>query len=578
MPPWPIILVTVAGMAAVVGLLRLFFGAVCLLLDCRTSRLINDRAVHVLLDEVAQKFLLRQTVAIRESPSLRVAATAGWRRPLILLPAAWRGWTPEELRAVLAHELAHIKQQHFPVWVLSQLPLVAHYYHPLVHWLVNRLRLEQELAADDVAARLFGRRSQYAKVLAGLALGITPPRGLFTTLGLFMSRPFLMRRIAMLRQTAQPDRFSHQSRMFVLLLWGLAAASAVGLRSSHADESEKPAAGTASPREKPEQPSNSVPTGTAAATTPFLAPPSLVTPYVPGELHQRPGAVALFQVSRTTPSLANTESELVNDGAWQILCKTQLAKLKSYYVLQEVLRDSDVASLPLIRAQQEPLVWLADNLDVGFYPGSEVLYVRLFGKRDEVEQLTKIVDAVAKAYEDEVIFADTQQRLSTRDLLAQTVSKLNEELTDKMQTYLDMAKEMGKVESGGGRVAQEIDLKRLDRIETELMRLENALLELETSGQAGNTKFYEQRIAELRKRQAELEQSILARSETSVDLAWRAAEIEQLQRLSNELGIRLEMLDVDANAAPRIKQLQRAIPTGMGTRMNAPSETKTKAE
>ena len=34
--------------------------------------------------------------------------------------------------------------------------------------------------------------------------------------------------------------------------------------------------------------------------------------------------------------------------------------------------------------------------------------------------------------------------LTTRDLLAQTLKKTNEELSDKLQTYLDMAKELGK--------------------------------------------------------------------------------------------------------------------------------------
>jgi hypothetical protein len=449
------------------------------------------------------------------------------------------------------------------------------------------LRLEQELAADELAARLFGCRRQYATVLAGLALGPAAPSGPFTTLGLFMSRPFLMRRIAMLRQSAEPNRFSRKSRIFLLALLGLAAVAAAGLRTSHGQVAETIAGAEgvsdATSSQGPEPAARSAAglattPATASAPATSFAPPTPGAPYVPGDSNRGPGAVALFEVSRTPPSLANTESEPRSNDGWEILCKTQLAKLKSYYVLQAALRDPDIASLPLIRAQQVPVSWLADSLDVGFHPGSEILYVRLFGKREEIEQLTKIVDAVAKAYEEEVVYADTQRRLNTRDLLAQTLKKLNEELTDKMQLYYDMAKEMGKLEDGGGRVAQEIDLKRLDRIESELMRLENGLLELETSGQAGNRKFYQQRIDELNKRRNELEDSILARSETSVELVRRSGEIEQLQRLNNELGMRLEVLDVDANAAPRIKQIQPAVPFGPSTSATTIQEAQTQAQ
>jgi capsular exopolysaccharide synthesis family protein len=58
--------------------------------------------------------------------------------------------------------------------------------------------------------------------------------------------------------------------------------------------------------------------------------------------------------------------------------------------------------------------------------------------------LVRLVDEVAKAYEDEIVFADKQTRLNTRDLLANTLKKTNEELSEKLQLYLDMAKDLGK--------------------------------------------------------------------------------------------------------------------------------------
>ena len=159
----------------------------------------------------------------------------------------WRGVLGRltELRVVLAHELSHVQQRHFPSWALAQLPLAAHYYHPLVHWLVRRLRLEHELVADSLAATVFGNRVQYATVLAGLALHATAPRGPFTPLGVFMSRPLLMRRIAMLHQTTENSRRTSRvaKAILSLMILGRAAIMAAGTSAANAADEKRPESG-----------------------------------------------------------------------------------------------------------------------------------------------------------------------------------------------------------------------------------------------------------------------------------------------------------------------------------------------
>jgi beta-lactamase regulating signal transducer with metallopeptidase domain len=557
---WSTSLASLAVIAAVIGLIRFLAGMISVWSYRRTSIPIEGCELGNLLAEFGDSLALRRAVSARESRSLQVAATSGWLRPIILLPGTWREWTPHQLRAVLLHELAHISQQHFPVWILGQLPLVAHYYHPLVHWLVRRLRLEQELAADALAAQWFGGQRQYATVLAGLALGAPKPRGPFAQLGLFMSRPFLMRRLAMLRQTGGTRiRTSRKTQAALFIPLGLAAAVVAGLRTSAAEENNQPAATATTTAEEPEIGPQSTRASAAEAAKTIATPGTLNPGYYSGGSPRGPSALALFEVSRTPPSLANTESEPDSDAAWQVLCKTQLAKLRSYYVLQAAVRNPEIASLPLLREKQDPVAWLAESLDVGFHPGSELMYVRLYGKPGEEEQLRKLVDAVSRAYEDEVLYAQSQAILRKRDLLAAQLNKLENELTNKTNLYYGLEEETGAADTGSGRVAQELDMKRLDRIEDELMRLENAQLELETSGQPGNTKFYEVRIDQLRKRQAELEHSIRERSQSSVELTTRLREIERLQRVYIEMSTKLEVMDVEANAPARIRKLQEAV-------------------
>jgi hypothetical protein len=180
---------------------------------------------------------------------------------------------------------------------------------------------------------------------------------------------------------------------------------------------------------------------------------------------------------------------------------------------------------------------------------------------NEADQAVKIVNAVATAYEDEVIFKDSQRQLTTRDLLARALKKLQEEIRQKWEVYLEIAQSAGLAESGAGQVAQQLDIRRLERVEEELMRLENDFVELQTSGKTGNVKFFEQRIAQLSKRQEELEQRIIARSKTSIDLSERRRELDQLQQMAADMSTKLGLKEIEASAPSRIELIQPAVVT-----------------
>ena len=80
--------------------------------------------------------------------------------------------TPTELRAVLNHELAHIRQNDLAWCVAWQWLRVFCWFHPLV-WRVpaaHNLACEQE--ADRVAAGQMPERDSYVQLLAGLALKV----------------------------------------------------------------------------------------------------------------------------------------------------------------------------------------------------------------------------------------------------------------------------------------------------------------------------------------------------------------------------------------------------------------------
>jgi beta-lactamase regulating signal transducer with metallopeptidase domain len=169
--------------------------------DCRRRGVpLTDPDVVSLVTTFRRELGIKAKVEIRTLPAspLATPAAVGWRRPMILLPHHWREWSADERGAVLAHELAHVARGDFLLGFLARVGLSVHFYHPIVHWLATRLRLQQELAADEMATRLIGSRRSYLVSLSRLALSREETLPAWPASAFLSSRGHLIRRIQML--------------------------------------------------------------------------------------------------------------------------------------------------------------------------------------------------------------------------------------------------------------------------------------------------------------------------------------------------------------------------------------------
>jgi TonB family protein len=88
-------------------------------------------------------------VEVLESPGAPTAMTIGIFRPVVLLPADAREWPVDRLRAVLLHELMHVRRRDLASQAIAQGACCVYWFHPLA-WLAGlRLRRERERACDD---------------------------------------------------------------------------------------------------------------------------------------------------------------------------------------------------------------------------------------------------------------------------------------------------------------------------------------------------------------------------------------------------------------------------------------------
>ncbi|MFA6187054.1 MAG: M56 family metallopeptidase [Phycisphaerae bacterium] len=123
--------------------------------------------IKIKLTQLSQKLGISVAVDIVESAIVNVPTVIGYFKPIILLPAtALTGLSGEQIAAILAHELAHIKRCDYLVNILQTVVEILGFYHPAVWWISNKIRYERENCCDDIAVKVTGDNVNYASALA----------------------------------------------------------------------------------------------------------------------------------------------------------------------------------------------------------------------------------------------------------------------------------------------------------------------------------------------------------------------------------------------------------------------------
>jgi beta-lactamase regulating signal transducer with metallopeptidase domain len=121
------------------------------------------------LNRLTRQLHIGRAVRLFESSTVAVPTVIGWLKPVVLLPtSAVACLSPDQLEAILAHELAHIRRHDYLVNLLQTVVETLLFYHPAVWWLSRRIRAEREHCCDDLAVSLCGDPVAYAAALAEL--------------------------------------------------------------------------------------------------------------------------------------------------------------------------------------------------------------------------------------------------------------------------------------------------------------------------------------------------------------------------------------------------------------------------
>jgi len=172
----------------------------------RSARLIDHQDLDHLLQDVRRDLKLRPQVQLAQSHLATGPMLVKFLNARIIFPAEMIDeLSLDEIRLVLAHELAHIKRRDLAWNALAAVVHIALYFHPLV-WLAHHFsRREQELACDElVVTRLAVERHDYGQMLVNVARQISWNfRPGIATVGMSGSYKTLSRRLEAMKTIRQ---------------------------------------------------------------------------------------------------------------------------------------------------------------------------------------------------------------------------------------------------------------------------------------------------------------------------------------------------------------------------------------
>jgi TonB family protein len=146
--------------------------------------------------------------------------TYGFRSPTIILPLSFRDLSEPCQKAVLCHELLHVRRHDWILMMVEEVVCSLFWFHPAIWWMRSRIHLSREQAVDQEVVQLTGSKQPYLDSLLEFAEAHVRLRAVPAPL--FLKERHLVQRVALLLKEASMSRSRLAVSMIgisVLLIW-----------------------------------------------------------------------------------------------------------------------------------------------------------------------------------------------------------------------------------------------------------------------------------------------------------------------------------------------------------------------
>jgi len=151
-------------------------------------------------------------VALLISDDIDSPVTFGFLMPTVILPLSFRELSEPCQKAVLCHELLHVRRLDWILILVEEVVRSVFWFHPAVWWLINRIHLCREQAVDHEVVQITGNKQPYLDSLLEFARAQGRPKAVPAPL--FIKERHLLQRVALLIREVSMSR----SRMMVSIL------------------------------------------------------------------------------------------------------------------------------------------------------------------------------------------------------------------------------------------------------------------------------------------------------------------------------------------------------------------------
>ena len=128
-----------------------------------------SESLRNMVEQIRENYFIKRTIHPLISSKASSPMVIGHFKPVVLIPRMLAGnLSPDEMKIVLQHELAHIKCNDFLINIFQLIIESLFFFHPATWWISHIARQEREECCDALAAQTGDEKITLAKALTSI--------------------------------------------------------------------------------------------------------------------------------------------------------------------------------------------------------------------------------------------------------------------------------------------------------------------------------------------------------------------------------------------------------------------------
>jgi bla regulator protein BlaR1 len=189
------------------------------------------------ITELAQNLHIQHSIILLESAFIKVPMVVGLLKPAILVPLGLlSNLPPDQIEAVLLHELAHIRRKDYLVNLLQSFAEVAFFFNPAVLWISSLIREERENCCDDVAIGGIKNKNQFIHALVAFQEYAMRTSNTSTAIAFAGQKKYLLNRVKRIIYKENKKLNAMEKGIFILSIVAISLIGFVSIKHTPAQK------------------------------------------------------------------------------------------------------------------------------------------------------------------------------------------------------------------------------------------------------------------------------------------------------------------------------------------------------